>query len=72
MADSAGDAASWFAHSQPGLDQRDFQALVKDVSMPVTDEIGLGENPSVITVRRGALTESARSATDLKRTSSLR
>jgi hypothetical protein len=51
---------------------KNFQALVKDVSKPVTDESGMGGNPSVIMVRRGPVTEGARSATDLKRTSALR
>lgn len=71
MAASALDAAHWFAHAQPGLAKSDFQALVKDVSQPVVDEIGLSANPSVIPVRHGALTEGARNATDLKRTSLL-
>ena len=38
MADSAADAANWFAHFQSGVAGRDFQALVKDVAKPVSDE----------------------------------
>ena len=72
MAANEADAARWFAHSQPGLASHDFQALVKDVSRPVADEIGLGENPSVISVRRSDRGDGAGSATDLKRTSHLR
>jgi hypothetical protein len=71
MAANAADAAEWFAHSQPGLAGHDFQALVKDVARPVNDEIGLGENPSVVSVRHGALTGGAKNAIDLKRTSLL-
>jgi hypothetical protein len=71
LADSAADAAAWFAHTQPGLAGRDFQALVKDVGKPVTDEAGIGGNPSVILVRHGPLTVGASKATDLKRTSAL-
>jgi phosphohistidine swiveling domain-containing protein len=51
---------------------KNFQALVKDVSKPVTDESGMGGNPSVISVRHGPVTEGARNATDLQRTSALR
>jgi hypothetical protein len=72
MAANAADAADWFAHAQPGLAGHDFQALVKDVAKPIHDEIGLGENPSVISVRHGTLSEGAKNATDLKRTSLLR
>jgi hypothetical protein len=72
LAATAADAAHWFAHAQPGLTKHDFQALVKDVSAPVVDEIGLGANPSVIAVRRGPMTEGAKDATDLKRTSRVR
>jgi len=32
MADSAADAANWFAHFQTGIEGKDFQALVKDVA----------------------------------------
>ncbi|TMA09992.1 MAG: hypothetical protein E6J86_16345 [Deltaproteobacteria bacterium] len=71
MAANAADAAEWFAHTQPGLAGQDFQALVKDVARPVVDEIGLGGNPTVVTVRHGALREGARNATDLKQTSLL-
>jgi len=51
---------------------KNFQALVKDVSKPITDESGMGGNPSVIMVRHGPVTEGAKNATDLKRTSALR
>ncbi len=71
MAANPADAAMWFAHTQRGLAKHDFKALVKDVAKPIDDEIGLGENPSVVSVRRGALTEGAKNATDLKRTSFL-
>src|SRR2546428_12580108 len=42
MADSAADAANWFAHFQTGIEGKDFQALVKDVARPVSDEAGIG------------------------------
>ena len=71
MAADAADAAAWFALAQPGLAGHDFQALVKDVATPVDDETGLGGNPSVVSVRHGALTNGAKNATDLKRTSYL-
>jgi hypothetical protein len=71
MAANAADAAGWFAHAQPRLAGHDFQALVKDVARPVVDEIGLGGNPSVVFVRHGALTDGAKNAIDLKRTSFL-
>ena len=71
MAANAADAADWFAHAQPKLARHDFQALVKDVARPVVDEIGLGGNPSVVFVRRAALTEGGKNAIDLKRTSYL-
>jgi len=71
MAANAADAAEWFAHSQPKLAGHDFQALVKDIARPVVDETGLGGNPSVVFVRHGALTEGAKKAIDLKRTSFL-
>ena len=35
MADSAADAANWFAHAQAGIAGKDFQALVKDVTTAV-------------------------------------
>jgi hypothetical protein len=72
MAEAAADAAAWFAHARPGMARKNFQALVKDVSKPVTDESGMGGNPSVISVRHGPVTEGARNATDLQRTSALR
>lgn len=71
MAENAAAAADWFAHAQPALAGHDFQALVKDIARPVNDEIGLGENPSVVSVRHGPLTEGAKNAIDLKRTSRL-
>jgi hypothetical protein len=72
MAESAADAANWFAHTQAGFAGKDFQALVKDVALPVSDDGGLGGNPQVVVVRHGPLTEGGKSATDLKRTSPLR
>ena len=71
MADSAADAANWFAHAQAGIAGKDFQALVKNVALPVTDEGGRTGNPQVVVVRHGPLTEGGKSATDLKRTSPL-
>ncbi|TMA16071.1 MAG: hypothetical protein E6J86_04195 [Deltaproteobacteria bacterium] len=72
MADSAADAANWFAHFQTGIEGKDFQALVKDVARPVSDEAGIGGNPQVVIVRHGPLTPGGQAAIDLKRTSSLR
>jgi hypothetical protein len=72
MAGSAADAANWFAHFQTGISGRDFQALVKDVAKPVTDEVGIGGNPEVVVVRHGPLTPGGKAAIDLNRTSSLR
>src|SRR5438132_11909559 len=67
MADSAADAASWFAHFQTGIEGKDFQALVKDVARPVSDEAGIGGNPQGAVVRHGLLTPGGEVATDLKR-----
>ena len=72
LAEGPVDAAAWFAHAQAGMADKDFQALVKDLSKPVSDETGLGANPSVVVVRHGPATEGSRTATDLKRTSSIR
>ena len=73
MADSPADAASWFEHSQPGIAGKDFKALVKDVALPVNEAAtGKGGNPQVVAHRHGPLTATAKSATDLKRTSPLR
>ncbi len=72
MANSAADAANWFAHAHTGIAGKDFQALVKDVTVPVSDEAGRGGNPQVVLVRHGPLTAGGKSATDLKRTSPLR
>jgi hypothetical protein len=72
MAESAADAASWFSHFQSGIAGKDFQALVKDVSRPVSDEAGIGGNPEVVVVRHGPLTPGGKAAKDLKRTSPLR
>ena len=69
LAEAASDAAGWFANSRSEIAGKDFQALVKDLSKPVTDETGLGENPSVIAVRHGNLTDGSRNAKDLQRTS---
>ena len=71
LAATAEDAAVWFAHNQVGLSRKDFQALVKDVAEPVTDESGIGGNPRVVTFQHEALTEGARNVTDLKTTSPL-
>jgi len=71
MANTASDAARWFAHSRAEVAGKDFQALVKDVARPIGDESGLGENPSVVRVRHGDPADS-RNATDLKRTSHVR
>lgn len=71
LAESAADAASWFAHSQAGVADKDFQALVKDVTRPVNELTGPGANPEVIHVRRGPLAKTAISATSLNRTSPL-
>ena len=72
LAYGAADAAAWFAHTRPGMAGKNFLALVKDVSKPVTDEAGIGGNPTVIAIRHGPWTAGAREATDLKRTSALR
>jgi hypothetical protein len=72
LADSEVDAAGWFSHSKDGMAGKNFQALVKDVSKPVTDEAGYGGNPAVVQVRPGPLTVGARAAQDLKRTSPIR
>ncbi|MFL5414774.1 MAG: hypothetical protein ACJ78Y_02170 [Myxococcales bacterium] len=50
---------------------KDFQALVKDLTKPVTDETGRGENPLVVPVRHGPPTDGSRNVTDLKRTSAI-
>jgi hypothetical protein len=72
LAETATDAASWFAHAQAGLAGKSFQALVKEVGRPVTDEAGVGGNPAVVQVRRGANQDAGKSAQDLGRTSALR
>lgn len=72
MAETAADAANWYAHSQAGLARKNFQALVKDVSRPVVDESGFGDNPAVVRVRPSPLSEGANKATDLKRSSATR
>jgi hypothetical protein len=72
LAEEASDAASWFARSHSETAGKDFQALVKDLGKPVTDETGLGDNPSVVVVRHGDLTQGSQHATDLKRTSLVR
>ena len=69
LAERPADAANWFAHARAGLADKNFQALVKDLSKPVSDETGLGENPSVIAVHHGPATEGSRNVIDLKRTS---
>ena len=72
MAESAADAANWFSHFQSGIAGKDFQALVKDVARPVTDEAGIGGNPQGVGVRHGPLTNGGKAATDLRRTSAVR
>src|SRR3989475_12896368 len=72
MADSAADAANWFAHFQTGIEGKDFQALVKDVARPVSDEAGIGGEPPGVVVRHGPLTPGGQGGVDLERTSSLR
>lgn len=73
LADSPEAAANWFAHAAEGLEGKDFQALVLDISLP---EVGLGggkgDNPRILYVRHGPLTADGRNATDLERTSPLR
>lgn len=71
-AESAADAADWYAHAQAGMAGKDFQALVKDVAKPISDEAGIGGNPQVVVVRHGPLTTGGKTAIDLKRTSPLR
>jgi hypothetical protein len=71
MAESRADAASWFAHAQAGIADKNFQALVKDVSQPFSEKAGPEANPQIVVIRHGPLTEGAKSATDLKRTSAL-
>ena len=72
LAESAADAANWFSHFQSGIAGKDFQALVKEVAMPVIDEAGIGGNPQVVLVRHGPLTDGGRAARDLQRTSAVR
>jgi hypothetical protein len=69
LAEGPVDAAHWFAHAQEGIADKNFQALVKDLSKPVSDETGRGDNPSVVVVHHGPPTEGSRTVTDLKRTS---
>src|SRR5258708_38759303 len=64
MANSAADAANWFAHAHTGIAGKDFQALVKDVTVPVSDEAGRGGNPQVVLVRPGPLTGGGERGTD--------
>jgi hypothetical protein len=70
-AESAADAANWFAHFQSGIEGKDFQALVKDVALPLRDETGINANPQVVVVRHGPLTPGGKAAVDLARTSAL-
>src|SRR5260370_41725499 len=63
MANSAADAANWFAHAQTGIAGKDFQALVKDVTVPVSDEAGRGGNPQGGGGRHGPLTAGGHTAT---------
>jgi len=69
MAESAEAAAHWFAHVEPGIADKNFQALVLDVALPLSESAGAA-NPQVVHVRHAPKGES--SAVDLKRTSALR
>lgn len=69
MAESAEAAAHWFAHIEPGIADKNFQALVLDVALPLSEAAGAA-NPQVVHVRHAPKGES--SAVDLKRTSALR
>jgi hypothetical protein len=69
MAESAEAAAQWFAHVEPGIADKNFQALVLDVALPLSEAPGAA-NPQVVHVRHAPKGES--SAVDLKRTSALR
>jgi hypothetical protein len=71
LAERPADAARWFAHNRAGMSGKDFQAIVKDLNKPVSDETGRGENPVVVAVRHGPPTDGSRNATDLKRTSAI-
>ncbi len=68
LAETAADAASWFAHAF-GIAKKSFQALVKDVSQPFR-ELGADSNPQVVKVHAG--TPGAPNVTPLNRTSPLR
>src|SRR2546427_2246408 len=68
MADSAADAANWFAHFQTGIEGKDFQALVKDVARPVSDEAGIGGKPEGGVVRHRPPPPGGEGAGGLKRT----
>jgi hypothetical protein len=72
LADSAAAAASWFAHTQAGLEERDFQALVMDFALPEKGTGGIGDNPQTVHVRHGPLTEEGKKVTDLMRVTPLR
>src|SRR5437870_8457265 len=64
MADSAADAANWFAHFQTGIDGRDFQALVKDVARPVARySIPVGLAARAAMEREGSPSKAASSLT---------
>src|SRR3989441_6879372 len=72
MADSAADAANWFAHFQTGIEGKDFQALVKDVARPVSDEAGIGGDPEGVGVSPRPPTPGGQAAIGLRRTTSFR
>src|SRR2546428_5019058 len=72
MADSAADAANWFAHFQTGIEGKDFQALVKDVARPVSDEAGIGGDPEGGVGRPAPPPPGGQAGGDLKRTRPLR
>jgi len=69
MAESAEAAAQWFAHVEPGISAKNFQALVLDVASPLSDAPG-APNPQIVHVRHAPKSDDG--VVDLKRTSALR
>ena len=76
LADSPAAAANWFAHAQENVKDKDFQALVLDVTAPAVAadprKGGRDGNPQTVFVRHGPLTDAGRGAVNLDRTSPLR
>src|SRR2546428_787296 len=72
MADSAADAANWFAHFQTGIEGKDFQALVKDVARPVSDEAGIGGETQEVIIRPRPPPPRGQAGVCLRSTKSLR